>query len=1169
MAFSVSSSAHHQSIKASPRKRTALSSVSSIVNDAFQAKCVKELNKLRSNCRKTLQQDLTRLLDKETFADTFIEGDTFRKPCHSCLLASRVPTFYLLLINHFDFTSSKHSKRGFNTYRLPSTIDCKEITDFLQKVYCHEDICFDESLIVDKLRAHISITMTSESGIDKKSVSSVDEDNLSNGLIKEDSLEDFVRACNGGFDKDSLKPSDSLELVTDSLNNASISSEDNKNERHSTDYEDSLAAGQKDEGLTSSESSQMVRSGTYDMLTSIQLEDHILKNLDDDDGEEKNNEKDSNHCESQILIGNQAFQGEKSSSETNLRHRLDSLELNLNSTKEESTKDSLDDDNDEAATDADVATPVAEVPESLTTQSKVSRSQSSSLFQFFVDMDSMSRSTPNCDSSRDTKKEEINMTSSGFMFIDLNSVGPEEEQKSRTIERDKNKVKDKRVPKIDPADGEEIKSSSSLSMRHGSTLEARSRTNRGCESNDENNSGRISNNTNSRRSVNYRKQASSSSVLGNNRHSFNKSRPKNINRQSTSPMSSMDSGMLSSINSECTHGDDEDWLLSIKTHSQVKKGASLWRNETQEDQQSTPSMNHAAQHRKNTSEVNMFINKDDKHSRPSGSRDDEHRRTINSCSKLGEDLLQMYYNGINADITIKAENRTLKAHKCILVARSPYFSAMFSGEWRDSKTTNITLQGFSYITVHFALCHIYSGGLNIPTDDNFNLAELALLSNLLALDTLRDVVIYELEKTYCHFFHKPCSECTVGVVDCLIVSSECGFSTLHQKCLTWSGKHFARLWPTRSFACLPNSLLDSCFQSTIHSMTPKSIIEIVLHCDRLTKTTPKVKWAEPIFSLIGRLIEQCVNFVAGNYDLIVASESFISLGRANSWNISALEETFLAAMNNMTPEIACKTLVKLNNIISIAENEEAFGYGPYAESYVALVRKMYRHCERFLVNNVNVAVTVPSWSLLPAEVQQKIKDSAIIVFEFDKPLAPRPQLSSSQLQSLRKKRSPENSDPSKSSSTSNKSVHKSKQRSNETRNKMSLTRSATDHIYDEVSFEPGEFESGATSLPLATMHDRYRSHRIGRRSRDGQESNVDPHSDRRSDDMCEDLGEISSSTNEKYQDQEMSRKKQDKNRRSPQSTSALYNNSFRPSSRTRTSSSSSATRTLTSRPPFK
>uniref|UniRef100_T1KYD7 Uncharacterized protein n=1 Tax=Tetranychus urticae TaxID=32264 RepID=T1KYD7_TETUR len=55
------------------------------------------------------------------------------------------------------------------------------------------------------------------------------------------------------------------------------------------------------------------------------------------------------------------------------------------------------------------------------------------------------------------------------------------------------------------------------------------------------------------------------------------------------------------------------------------------------------------------------------------------------------------------------------------------------------------------------------------------------------------------------------------------------------------------------------------------------------------------------------------------------------------------EETFLAAMNNMTPEIACKTLVKLNNIISIAVNEETFGYGPYAESYVALVRKIHIH----------------------------------------------------------------------------------------------------------------------------------------------------------------------------------------------------------------------------------
>ncbi|XP_053202528.1 uncharacterized protein LOC128387364 [Panonychus citri] len=1214
MAFSLSSPNHHSNqqpislVKNSPRKRLPSSSpLLASINDAFQAKCAKELNKLRSNCRKTLQQDLTRLLDKETLADTFIEGDTFRKSCHSCLLASRVPLFYSHLVNYFDYTVTKHSRKGFNSYRLPSTIDCKEITDFLSKVYCHEDISLEETLIIDKLRDHITINMTSESGIDKKSISSSGGDELNpiginnNDLVRDDSLDDIKESGKGDIDKDSLKPSDSLELVTDSLNNISLSSEDNnKNDHQSTDYEDSLATRTKereDGGLTSSGSSQMVRSGTFDRLSSIPLEDSSRKDIP----------------EEKLVYNNDADQmfkliEEKPMLVNNLRHKIDSFELNLNCIPKDcsSTKDSLE--NEEAiVNDVDVITPLAEAAESLTT-----RSQSSSLFQFFVDMDSMSASLPNCQPS--TKEEKTNnMTSSGFMFIDLNSVGTDggSEQKSRTIERDKNKTK---VNSKKDEGERSSKNDSILSMKLSTSRSTRCRSSQSDDNNNnqqslEKSNQQIGSHLISGKSMNYHRQASCSSGLRGGPSTTDrnflqiKNRNKNFNRQSSSPMSSMDSGMLSSLNSENPHGDEEDWLLSIKTNRTRtnKPSSSLWIStgegqpeSEQYDDTSCNKLNSIGSKQKHqlitsaNSSTFSDNNNNENSSVDNNDNNEMYKRTINACSKLGEDLLQMYMNNINSDITIKVDNSSsIKAHKCILIARSPYFAAMFSGEWRDSKTSTITLQGFSYTSVHFALCHIYSGALNIPDDDNLNLAELALLSNLLALDTLRDVVIYELEKTYCHFFHKPCNDCIVGIVDCLIVSSECGFSTLHQKCLTWSGKHFGRLWPTRSFACLPSSILNSCFQSTIHSMTPKSIIDVILNVDRLAKTTPKVKWAEPIFSLIGRLIEQCVNFVAGSYDLIVASDSFISLGRGNSWNISALEETFLAAMNNLTPDTACKTLVKLNNIISIAENEKAFGYGPYAEPYVSLVRKMYRHCERSLVQNVNQAVIAPNWSLLPLEVQQKIKDSAIIVFEFDKPLAPRPQLSSSQLQSLRaKKRSSMITEQSSTSSVTKSSTssanyktggtHRSRLRSGgESRSQASLKRSSSDHIYDEVTLESGDLIDGAASLPVTTIKNDHRSrhdnHRnrssSGRHSRDGLSSST---SNDNNNDLVDSLN--SSINDERYLETENPRKMINKqsnvNRhtKSPQSTPSRQSNHRPSSSRPRTSSVS---RSLASRPPFK
>jgi len=365
---------------------------------------------------------------------------------------------------------------------------------------------------------------------------------------------------------------------------------------------------------------------------------------------------------------------------------------------------------------------------------------------------------------------------------------------------------------------------------------------------------------------------------------------------------------------------------------------------------------------------------------------------INSCSKLGEDLLKMFLNQINTDIELNVEDKIIKAHKCILMSRSSYFAAMFKGEWSETNSPYISLQGFSYNTVHFSLCHLYSGALCIPKE--VNLSELALLSDHLALDTLKDVVIYQLKKNYCHFFHKPCQDCSIGVIDCMILTSQSGFYQLYQKCLSWIGKYFVYIWPTKPFASISNILMDACYQATVKQINPDILIEVMLNAEKLAKSLPKVKWTQRIFPLISQLLEECCIYISNNYDLIVINKSFISLGRNLSWNISTLEESFLAAFTNITPEVACKTLLSLHNLISSAETESAFGYGPYTDNYVIFIKKMYRHCERFLVQNAAHAVHCHSWLLLPPSLQQHIRDSAVIVFEFEKPLAPKPKLSS-------------------------------------------------------------------------------------------------------------------------------------------------------------------------------
>lgn len=58
-------------------------------------------------------------------------------------------------------------------------------------------------------------------------------------------------------------------------------------------------------------------------------------------------------------------------------------------------------------------------------------------------------------------------------------------------------------------------------------------------------------------------------------------------------------------------------------------------------------------------------------------------RTIESCSKLGEDLLKMFIEEVNTDVCIDVEGREIKAHKCILVSRYGYALVECSFEVRN------------------------------------------------------------------------------------------------------------------------------------------------------------------------------------------------------------------------------------------------------------------------------------------------------------------------------------------------------------------------------------------------------------------------------------------------------------------------------------------------------
>ncbi|GFT63035.1 hypothetical protein NPIL_685541 [Nephila pilipes] len=369
-------------------------------------------------------------------------------------------------------------------------------------------------------------------------------------------------------------------------------------------------------------------------------------------------------------------------------------------------------------------------------------------------------------------------------------------------------------------------------------------------------------------------------------------------------------------------------------------------------------------------------------------------RMLEACSKLGEDLLRMFLDEINTDIIIEVDGKQIKAHRCILASRGKYFANLLRANNSEENSSTISLEGFSYPAVHFALCHIYSGAMNIPKD--CNISELALLADMLNLETLTDVIVFHLKMHYCHFFHRPCLQCSQGVVECLPLAAVCGLNELRDKCIYWLGKNFTRTWPNKSFALLSEELRDLCYNVTVHNLAVDTVIDMTLNCDKLLTTLPQLKWTEPIFGMITKLLQDCIHFMAKNFCQILNSEGFLALGKGQSWNVTALEEDIISAVELMTPDIACKSYDCVNQLIRLAESVENTEYGEFTQNFVDLLHKISRHCERYLIQNANKVVHCQSWACLAPQVQKRIKDAAVIVFEFEKPTAPPPRLSSLQ-----------------------------------------------------------------------------------------------------------------------------------------------------------------------------
>jgi len=407
--------------------------------------------------------------------------------------------------------------------------------------------------------------------------------------------------------------------------------------------------------------------------------------------------------------------------------------------------------------------------------------------------------------------------------------------------------------------------------------------------------------------------------------------------------------------------------------------------------------------------------------------------TLASCSKLAEALARMFIGEILTDtmILVNNGNKQISAHKCVLAARSAYLNDVILKQKSSLGTIDFTenapmqplkidLGNFSYQAVYFAMMHIYSGIVKVPED--IDPAELSELSLQLHVGTLRQVCIHNLRMNYCHYFHKPCSLCCVGILKALPLAWRYDYTELYSECLQWIGSHFAQIFCLEEFSNLkPQDLIEECYKATLSQLTADNIIPKTVECQKLLKSLPRVKWTESIICLVGRQLEDFCHFVADNYEKILQSESFLALGRT-CWECEVLEENLLAAMNHLKPDSGCKVLMQLDKIGCMiersigdgSESDEEAGLSSrnVSESFTSLVSKMRKYCERYLLKEAAAVVHCPSWRQMHPSLQKRIKDQALLSTDFDEPtktLASKPKLPSMARQQAGSRLSPSSS----------------------------------------------------------------------------------------------------------------------------------------------------------------
>lgn len=168
-----------------------------------------------------------------------------------------------------------------------------------------------------------------------------------------------------------------------------------------------------------------------------------------------------------------------------------------------------------------------------------------------------------------------------------------------------------------------------------------------------------------------------------------------------------------------------------------------------------------------------------------------------------------------------------------------------------------------------------------------------------------------------------------------------------------------------------------------------------MDCDKLLATLPNVRWAEPVFQMVSNLLDTSIKFLSENFATVLGNDSFDSLGRELMWNISRLEDNFLTAVEQLSPEQACKSYSKLNKMLPASQTSDFQGKSKWGPLFIDFLHKLQSRVEKCLVRDAARAARTTTWLKMDLELRRRIQELACLV------ILPHENLSSKHLSTRR------------------------------------------------------------------------------------------------------------------------------------------------------------------------